>query len=142
MYRVLASLRQDMNEGWVWIKNAGLEPRSIVEIKNMKNRKKIYCECLEIEKKFLKEYNQSPRTTISDKDNNVIIMNSWYRKRLGGLKTKQEHELVIREANHFGGKLMSNWGHPQVVVRLATKLAILSVILGIISISISIATLD
>ncbi|MHA2030598.1 MAG: hypothetical protein ACXAC2_14720 [Candidatus Kariarchaeaceae archaeon] len=136
MYKVLASLRSEMNEGWVWLNNMDLEPRSIVKITNRTNGKKIYCECLEIDKNFLKEYNQPYRITINDTDK-VIVINEWYRKQLGGLNTKQEYDLEIRAANNMWGRLWTNFYHPQVVVRLATKLAILSVILGVVSILIS-----
>jgi hypothetical protein len=36
-YRVLASLRDDLNQGWVWLTNSGLDSRSVVKITNKKN---------------------------------------------------------------------------------------------------------
>ena len=137
MYRVLAALTRDMNEGWVWLSNAGLESRSIVTIKNKANNKMIYCECLEIDENFTREYNAS-RTNSIKANENVIVMNEWYRKQLGGIVTNREHDLEIRSADNFYGKIRANTGHPQVVVRLATCLALLSLALGLISILLSI----
>ena len=38
-YRVLAALRDELNQGWVWVTNSGLESRSVVKITNLKNEK-------------------------------------------------------------------------------------------------------
>lgn len=136
MYKVLAAMRQDLNEGWVWLSSAGFEPRSIIKIKNKKNGEVVFCECLEIDDNFLYEYNNPPREHIN-KDENTIVINSWYRKRLGGIETKTNQELEIRAANKWWGKLRFNWGHPQVVVRMATWLALLSLGLGILGVLLS-----
>ena len=124
MHRVLAALTRDMNEGWVWLSNAGLESRSIISIKNKTNNKKVFCECLEIDENFIKEYNSSDRTNTFQENENVIVMNAWYRKRLGGIAKNREHDLEIRSADNFYGKIRANTGHPQVIVRLATWLAV------------------
>ena len=131
MYKVLASLRSDMNEGWVWVSNVDFESRSIIKITNKENRKKIYCECLKIDDNFLKEYNQEGRVPI-DEIEKVIVINEWYRKRLGGLLTKKDYQLEIVAANNWWGRLCSNLSHPQAVVRCATVLAIISVLLGVV----------
>jgi hypothetical protein len=126
-----------MNEGWVWLSQSGFEQRSIIKITNKINNKKLYCEYLEIDDNFKFEYNQPPRVSINDGEATLII-NAWYRKKLGGIKTKEQHGLEITEANGLWGKLMTNIGHPQVVVRLATWLGIISVVLGILSFLLSI----
>lgn len=135
-YRVLASLRDELNQGWVWATNSGLDSRSIVKITNKKNNKFIYCECLEIDDNYIFAYNISPRESI-DKDKPTITINAWYRKRLGGINTKTNHELEIRAANGWLGKLRANQQHPQVVVRMATWLSIVSVALGVLSVCLS-----
>lgn len=135
-YKVLASLRDEMNQGWVWVTNSGLESRSVVKITNSKNNKAIFCECLEIEDNYISAYNNPPRINI-DKDEPTITINSWYRKRLGGIATKTTHELEIREANGWYGRLRANIGHPQVVVRMAVWLSLLSLGLGVLGVCIS-----
>lgn len=131
--KVLAAAREDMNEGWVWLSDHDFPPRSIVRIKNKSNKKKVFCEALEIDENFLKQYNQPPRININP-DESTMVINSWYRKRLGSIQKKAFHELEISEANCWYGKFQACIGHPQVVVRLATWLGIISVGLGILSI--------
>ena len=133
MYKVLASTRSDMNEGWVWLSNHDYAPRSIIKIKNKSNGTVVYCEALEIDDNFTKEYNQSPRVNI-DPTEKTIIINGWYRKRLGGIKTKESHDLEISEGNGLWSKFRASIGHPQVVVRLASWLGVISVALGVLGI--------
>lgn len=130
-YMVHASLVDDLNQGWIWANNIDLSPRSTVKIINLKNNIKVYCECLEIDNNYLRKYNVDPRISI---DNNIpsITINSWYRSKLGNLDTKTIYELEIWEANESYYKLFASNSHPQVIVRLATKLAVLSVFLGIL----------
>jgi hypothetical protein len=135
-YKVLAALYDELNQGWVWVTNSGLESRAVVKITNKKNNKAVYCECLEIEDNYMSKYNNLPREHINKKEATIII-NAWYRGRLGGLKTQTNHELEIRAANGWWGKLRACCQHPQVVVRIATRLAILSIILAVISIFLS-----
>jgi len=125
-----------MNEGWVWLSEHDFVPRSIVRIKNRSNRAVVYCEALEIDDNFIEEYNQPPRVGIS-RDEKTIIMNGWYRNRLGGIETKNNYALEISAANGWWGKFRASTGHPQVVVRLATWLGVISVALGIVSIALA-----
>ncbi len=138
-YQVLAALRDEMNQGWVWVTNAGFEARSVVKIKNKKNQKVIYCECLEIEENYKTAYKTPPRVEIDDAKQTITI-NAWYRSKLGGIATKTNHELEIRSANNPWGKLRANFQHPQVVVRMATWLAIISVSLGAVGVCLGIKT--
>ena len=129
MYMVLAALRSELNEGWVWLTDSGFKQRSVVKISNRKNGKSIYCESLRIDNNFLFEYNKRPRISIK-KNEKTVVMNEWYRKRLGEIETQKKHDLKISSANIFWGKFRACTGHPQVVVRLATWLALISVALG------------
>lgn len=133
MYKVVAALQMDINQGWVWLTGSGFDQRSIVKITNKANNKSVYCERLEIDENFIKEYNKSSRVNIDPKEETAVI-NAWYRKKLGDITTKASHDLLIVEANGWCGKLKANISHPQVVVRLATWLAFISVGLGIIGI--------
>jgi len=133
MYRVLPALRADLNEGWVWIGRKNSESRPIVKITNRSNGENIYCECLEIDNNYLKEYNQPSRYQIQDNEtSSVVTMNDWYRKKLGNLEKNQEYDLQVEEHNTVQGRLCACFGHPQTVVRVATKLGLWSVALGII----------
>lgn len=61
-------------------------------------------------------------------------MKEWYRKKLNISETQQEINFDIIIKDSVWGHLRASLHHPQVVVRLAIKLAILSVILGFISV--------
>lgn len=136
-YRVLASLRDELNQGWVWVTNCGLDSRSVVKITNKKSQKTIYCECLEIDDNYIFVYNNPPRENI-DMNKTTITISAWYRKRLGGINTKTNHELEITAANSLWGKLQANLQHPQVIVRMATWLALLSTGLGILGVGLGV----
>lgn len=132
-YELRASLREDINQGWVWMTSGGFEPRSVVKITNIKTKKTIYCECLQIDKNYLTLYNQSSRKFIEPK-NMSITMNSWYRQKLGGLDTNVKHDLNITAKNSFCGKFLANIGHPQVIVRMSMWLSALSLFLGVVGV--------
>jgi hypothetical protein len=133
MYRVLVALVHDVTEGLVWANTEGLDPRSVIRIKNKLNGRKVYCECLEIDENFLEEYNKPPRVFLQ-RDNNTIVMSEWYRKKLGGLRTKEEYDLSIKRSNNWWGQLCACLHHPQIVVRLAITIALMSACLRILSI--------
>jgi hypothetical protein len=134
-YQVFAAMSRDINEGWVWVSDPQVAQRPIIRIENKNNGKHVFCECLRIDENFRAEY--SPPNDISTrrlqlpKTGNVVAMNEWYRKKLG-VGTQAEYELEIKGARHCWDRLRANFDHPQVVVRLATQLALLSVGLGII----------
>ncbi len=133
MHKVLAAMQLDINQGWVWLTGSGFKQRSIIKITNKANNKSVYCEHLEIDENFIKEYNQSSRISINA-DEETIVINAWYRKMLGNIATKASHDLKIVQANGWWGQFRANINHPQVVVRLATWLAFISVVLGLIGI--------
>ena len=128
-YKIFAATKDEKDSGWVWIKDPDLPTRSIVSIRLEANHKKIYCEALQIEKNFLDNYNQKPRFKISN-PTETIVMNHWYRSFLSNISTQEKYYFKITPENHWFGKLYSCIQHPQIVIRAATWLAILSVILG------------
>lgn len=130
MFDVRASLRSDLNEGWVWVSDQGYPPRSIVKIESLETKAFVYCEALNIDKNFLAEYNQKSRLCIRENVATIVI-SDWYRKKLGDIQ-KKPHNLKISLSNGYYGKFMACMQHPQIVVRLATSLALISVILGML----------
>jgi hypothetical protein len=98
----------------------------------------VYCECLEIDNNYLKEYNnrendQPSRHPINDTES-VVTMNDWYRKKLGNLEKNKKYKLEIEERNNACGKLLACLDHPQTIVRVATRLGLWSVALGSIGV--------
>lgn len=128
-YKIFAALQEDINTGWVWIGKSKVQQRAVVKIVNKENGKKIYCEALSLDENFKKKYNNEPRIPIKKLDNSIVI-NEWYRKRLGNIKTQLDYDLEIEEIDNLCGKVCATLQHPQVVVRIAVTLGIISVILG------------
>lgn len=127
--KIFAALENDVGQGYVWLKKAGLPPRCIVKITNPIAKRSVFCEALQFETNFLKKYNQSPRFSISSLDSS-IVMSGWYRARLGGLETQKDYPLEITTGHTSWGKLRACLHHPQIVVRVAAWLGLLSVALG------------
>jgi len=137
--QIFAALREDSQQGWVWLQDRNLPARSIVRIKNTVNRKVIYCEALQIDDNFLNVYNEPHRVKIKNPQGSIVI-NGWYRASLGGLSTQTQAALNIRPCNSLWGKFMACTYHPQTVVRIAAWLGLVSVLLGLVGLIISLAS--
>lgn len=130
--RVYASLAEDINNGWVWVPETLTQQRSVVKLKSIDSGKEVYCEALPIGDNFKTRYNEGARTfQISDKATSIVI-NEWYRHKLCISKTQVEHFFDITPADNCWGHLMASLHHPQIIVRIATKLGILGLFLGIV----------
>jgi hypothetical protein len=141
-YSIYAALREDVNSGWIWTNVPDFRQRSVVCLQNPKTRKKVYCEILRIDKNFLKYYNDKDggRLTINN-DFPTLVMNEWYRTLLGDLTTRSEYELQISDSDNLKGRLMASVHHPQIVVRVAFWLGVISVILGVVGLGLGIISL-
>jgi len=129
--KLFAALREDTQQGWVWLEDSSLLIRSIVKVKNFENGKSVYCEALQIDKNFLNNYNQSPRHTITDAKN-ALVISGWYRAKLGELKSQSDVPLAVTSCNSWFGKFMACTHHPQIIVRVAAWLGLISVGLGLL----------
>lgn len=138
--RLFAALREDIQQGWVWLKNSNLPARSIIKITNPNNGKHIYCEALQIDKNFLDFYNQPKRITI-DEPQNALVIGGWYRAALGDLSTKSDVNLCIRPCNSLWGRFNACVHHPQIIVRVAAWLGLISVALGLLGVVLGVMSL-
>jgi hypothetical protein len=134
--KIYASLDDDISEGFVWLKKSDLPHRCPVKIRNPENRRSVFCETLQFEQNFLRRYNQPPRITIANEESS-IVMSTWYRARLGGLETQKEYPLEVTGAGWWG-KMRACMDHPQLVVRVAFWLGVLSIVLGGIGVGLGI----
>lgn len=135
--KVFAALSEDINNGWVWIPENLIVERTIIRVKNSTSGKVIYCEALQIGDNYIKRYNANDHThRISDKNKSIVI-SEWYRKKLGIPRTQLEEELEIVDTDNPWGRLRASLHHPQIVVRVAMELAILSVVLGALGIALA-----
>ncbi len=132
-YKIYASLTDDISSGWVWIGGFEDDHRPIVKLTNRTNGKKVYCEALKIDKNYRKKYKEGNTSPIENEDN-TIIANEWYRRKLGVNSTKNDESILISTENHLYGRFRASIQHPQVVVRLATWLGLISILLGVIGV--------
>lgn len=138
--QIFAAREDDAHQGWVWLQDPTLPTRGVVKITNPAAGRSVYCETLQIESNFLNQYNQPPRCTITDPKNTLVI-GAWYRAALGGIATQANVPLKIQTCDSWWGHYKASASHPQVVVRLATHLGVLGLILGLIGLVLGIVSL-
>lgn len=133
--KIYATLLDDVAEGFVWLKKDGIPPRCVVKITNKDNGRSVWCEALQFDTNFLNGYNRSQGTVEIDNPESSMVMSYWYRAKLGSpeapLETQKEYALDVGDANSVLGKLRASISHPQLVVRVAAWLSLLSVLLAI-----------
>jgi hypothetical protein len=155
-YTIRAALHDETNEGWVWTTEH--RSRTVVRIIGPDGKRVIHCLAREIDSNFLSIYNHTPKEKDTrealgkkcriniDLNNNLptVVMGQWYRDALGGFKTTTAEEgrgPVVLEIKPYSGGLRSLLGplfaasqHPDISVRLGTRLGVLGTWLGLIGI--------
>lgn len=130
--RIYACLTDDVSDGFVWLSRPGLPSRAIVKITSPENRRSIHCEALQFDENFVRHYNESPSRIKIENQDDSIVMSGWYRAKLGDLERQRDYPLKVVIANGAAGKLLACIGHPQVAIRVAVWLGIISVALGVV----------
>jgi hypothetical protein len=141
--RIFAAREEDAHQGWVWLQDPSLPARCVVKITNPATRTSVYCETLQIEGNFLREYNQSPRVTITNPASSMVI-GGWYRASLGGLQTQTDVALEVqrcRGARGWWWRFKACIGHPQIVVRMAAWMGGIGLVVSIIGLALGVASL-
>jgi hypothetical protein len=150
---VFAALHEDTDKGWVWLRldpKRGFLSRSTILIR--RGDRSVYCEHRNFDKNFVRKYDASEDTHciyFPDKTaarergpvdlgavSDVIVMSGWYRSALGGFETEgfggEEQQLEILKPRFSGwADLRAACQHPEPIVRIATRLAILGTWLGV-----------
>ncbi len=138
-FKVLAALSEDISSGWCWVKCNDFNSRKLVSIRNRSNNRTIVCEVLSIDKNYEDKYisiSKSKKNKEQVKSNeNTILINAWYRSKLGLENTQQEYDLIIKPIRRWDvlSRLRSCFMHSQIAIRLGTWLAILGLIVGLTS---------
>lgn len=138
--RMFASLQEDSQQGWVWLMDSSLPPRATVKITNRATGKSVVCEALQIDSNFLDRYCQPPRLRIED-PKEAIVASEWYRSNLGGIATNTDVDLEIVVASTPFGKFRACTHHPQIIVRVAAWLGLVSVVLGALGLVLGVVSL-
>ena len=138
---VFASLVEDVNSGWIRIPEGQINQRSVVKVKNLDTGKTVLCEALSIDRNFIKHYNEQISTFDIENPAESIVINEWYRIKLGIKQTHSSHNFDISTKKRCFGKTRASLQHPQIVVRVAIYLGIISVIIGFIGLMLGILSL-
>ena len=139
-YVIRASLHDEANEGWVWVED--FPSRSLIRIINQTNDRSVVCKTRKFDKNFLDRYNAegAGRIEINELKQNTIVMSGWYRDALGGFgTTDKDNETGKVSLNLCPLRRWKPWyqmraasHHPDIVVRLGTRLGALGVWLGLL----------
>lgn len=147
-YIIRAALRDDANEGWVWIEN--IPSRSLIKITSVKHNRSVICQTRKLDQNFLVAYNDSgSRRYKIHPGENTIVISEWYRSALGNLRTTGKSSLIGKEPLNVQlltkcipwWQLRASLKHPDIVVRLGVCLGILSACLGVIGVILGILSL-
>jgi hypothetical protein len=131
-YKIFAALHEEAKEGWVWLP---LDPDLATEhthIRNPRNGRSIVCERRTADENFVGVYNSTHGTIRLPEFGKFIVINAWYRERLGIFDTKAELPLKVSNASGLWASYRSFRLHPSPAIRTSILLAVISLILGII----------
>ena len=126
-YELHTALREDIESGSMWISSPKLTSRTTVKVRNAENYRSVRCEVKMVDPFFRKEFAKrvGPFPT-----QDAVFVSAWYRKQLGIRRVTGIVDLEIQEAESLCSKICACMKHPQLVARIATHLAVWSVILG------------
>ena len=137
--RVLASLKTDSMEGWGWISESLINENGYYEIENINGNKTI-CYLRVIDANFIKNYGKGDTFKLKETDS-VLILNEYYRFKTGINNTNELTNIKITKCNWLKRNFVFELSHPNPYVRQNGKLTIISILLGLISIILTIYTL-
>jgi hypothetical protein len=142
-YIIRAALTEETNDGWVWIcgrSTKHLDSRTVVWIKRPGYCHALYAEVRKIDDNFRVKYNNAPRIKL-EPEREILVMGESYRRALAipctTAKDNQTHtvSLIVKKARiKVWRSLRAACHHPDPVVRLGTRLGILSVWLGLLGV--------
>lgn len=130
IYRIVAALREDNNQGWIWASGLDLKRRSVARIENTAKRKAVYCEVRDIDEAYRNYYRECFHDTPIDKGTPAAALSHWYRQKLGILSAGEDHALTISVENNLLGFVRSVLDHPQVLVKFCYVVCFAALALG------------
>jgi len=139
-YRVHHAHSDDMNEGWIWVKDESLIEtvrgrRSIAKVEY--GDRHIYCEIMYADQADIERFddyltNANVRNETSTQ--NLIFVNTWYSTLLGMPKLPGSLRVRIRPSHSLYAYCVSCFQHPQVVVVLGMVLGFIGAGLGVVGV--------
>lgn len=138
-YIIRAGLQEESNDGWVYMARRS---RTVVRITHPEAGGNVICQVRDLrDDNFVRYYNKPGeirRPLERHLLEQTMVMSKWYRDCLGIAGTTEPDnvrgraDLVVTELSSWGfGPLRATSHHPDVVVRLATRLGLLGAWLGL-----------
>ena len=138
-FLILAALASEVKEGWVWLPMSACWSTEVVRITY--HDRSVICERRVVDANFRRLYEGETGVPLPAKDN-LVIMNAWYRQRLGINDTQISLPLEIKEEDGFWARHVSVfWEHPQAVVRTNILVAVVSISLGMLGLILGVVSL-
>jgi hypothetical protein len=136
-YTIYAALSDEANEGWIWFSCPPIRTRTIVKVYHPKNNRAIFCVSRNIDPNFRTQYNDRQHTLNIQNSCEALVISQWYRDALGDFETKKgQVELEITPARIWGWRsIRACCHHPEIAVRVGTRLGVLGAWLGIIGLA-------
>jgi hypothetical protein len=148
-YTIYAATESEYNEGYVWMLCPPLRSRAIIELRNSGTGFTTYCEARHIDQNFLTRYTASERTTVAGGISDPIaslVISEWYRNALGGFDTTFQRRSDGEDDGTTTIKIRRMWlpvwrelraasHHPDIAVRVGTRLGMLGVWLGLVGVA-------
>ena len=140
---IRAALSDETNDGWVWVQTPGKSflPRTIVRIdRRLWHRLfRIYVEARRVDDNFRSIYNSGGTRIGLAAQHDTLVMSEWYRGALDiPGTTSQDDEsgrvalAVVRSRIPVWRSLRAACHHPDLAVRLGTRLGMVGVCLGLV----------
>jgi len=140
-YKIFAALNENTNDGLVWVtKNHNIcDERPSLKIRNSQTGRNVFVEVQAIDSNFIKIYNGKKGTIKIDEKQNNLIASAWYRNKLGIAETQEYVDLeIVSPCIKLVGDYHAGRSHPQSSIRLSNLLGLIGLVLGILSLIISI----
>ncbi len=142
LYEIHAVEREDLNEGWIWLRNEQLKGkvenrRRTLLVRDEVSGAKVCCEALYADPTYLN--NRRNRISPSDQ-NNLLFLSAWYRHRLGvenevGSSRKFDIRFPSNPLTAIWWQVRACVRHPQIAVVMSTVLAIVGLGLAIVGLA-------
>jgi hypothetical protein len=137
LYTIFAAISDETNEGWIWLSDPPLPPRTVVRVYDPVSGRVVFCETRSIDDNFRRQYNKREQTKKIDNSLEALVVSEWYRNALGGFattaKSNNQVKLNITPAGMPGWRsLRASCNHPDLAVRVGTRLGVLGAWLGLV----------
>jgi hypothetical protein len=123
-------------EGWGWINEELISKNGFYRIITEKGKITIYLRT--IDKNFVEKYKESKRKVNLSESKNTLVINEYYRTRLGIQETGTRITAKIKKCGFVKRNLLWNFTHPNPYVRHSSYMTLFSLIVGFVALIVTI----